>query len=195
MSTTIQVTRPTVSVEPVIEPITLTEAKKQCELSLTDSAHDDQLTLLIQAAREQWEHDTDCSVISQTLYVHADCFGDKIPLPRRPISSITSIQYYDSANALQTLSSSIYTLNPSARCIELKYLQTWPDFVDRWDAVKVTYVAGYASASAVPAIHKQAMLLLVGHYFENRDMLMSDAITSVRAYESLVKKFMRSSYP
>lgn len=195
MSMIIQVTRPTVSVAPASEPITLLEAKKQCELSPTDTAHDDHLTLLIQAAREQWEHDTDSSVITQTLYVHADSFGDKMPLPRRPISSITSVQYYDSANALQTLSTDIYVLNPSSRDVELKYLQTWPVLVGRWDAVKVTYIAGYANAAAVPAIHKQAIRLLVGHYFENRDMLMSDAITGVRAYEALVHRFMRSSYP
>jgi hypothetical protein len=39
------------------------------------------------------------------------------------------------------------------------------------------------------------MLLLVGHYFENRDMLMSDAIQTMKPYEALVTRFMRSNYP
>lgn len=191
----IQAGRPTVSIAPTSEPITLLQAKKQCELSPSDTAHDDHLTLLIQAAREQWEHDTDSAVMSQTVYVHASSFGGELYLPLSPISSITSIQYYDSANTLQTLSSSIYSLNATEGEIELKYQQVWPSTAARWDAVKVTYVVGYATAAVVPAIAKQAMRLLIGHYFENRDMLMSDALTTMRAYENLVKRYMRSSYP
>lgn len=195
MSMTIQVSRPTISVSAASEAITLAEAKKQCELSQTDTAHDDHLRLLIQAAREQWEHDTDTCMISQTLYVNADCFGSKIPLPKRPISSITSIQYYDNANALQTLASSVYVLNPSTREVDLKYLQDWPLTVERWDAVKITYVAGYTNAASVPAIHKQAMRFLIGKYFENRDLMVNDMSYTDRAYEALVQKYMRSSYP
>ena len=151
--------------------------------------------MLIQAAREQWEHDTDSCCLTQTLYVHAEEFEDEIELPKRPISSISSIQYYDLTNTLQTLSSSVYSLNPSEREVERKWMQIWPPTIDRWDAIKITYVAGYASAALVPAIHKQAIRLLISHYFENRDMIMSDALTSVRAYECLVTKFMRASYP
>jgi uncharacterized phiE125 gp8 family phage protein len=191
----IELTRPTIVTGPTIEPLTLAEAKKQCELSSSDTAHDDHLSLLIQAAREQWEHDTDSCCMTQTLYVNANRFSEEIELPTRPITSITSIQYYDDNNTLQTVSASVYSLNPSEREIELQYQQTWPTTTDRWDAVKITYVAGYANVASVPAIHKAAMRLLVGHYFENRDMLMSDAMQTMRAYEALVNKFMRSSYP
>jgi len=191
-----EVSRATLLTAPTSEPITLAEAKKQCELSLTDTAHDDQLMMLIQAAREQWEHDTDSACLTQTWTVTLECFlDDVIYLPKRPVASVTHVKYYDSGNTLQTLSTSVYALDPAARAIRLKYLQAWPDAVYRWDAITITYVCGYASAALVPAIHKAAMRLLIGHYFENRDMLMSDALTSIRAYECLVKKFMRASYP
>lgn len=193
----IEVSRATLVTAPTSEPITLAEARKQCELSPSDTAHDSQLTLLIQAAREQWEHDTDSCCLTQTWSVTLESFyeDDEIYLPKRPIQSITSITYFDGLNAQQTAPTSLYSLDAANRAIRLNYLQIWPMTVDRWDAITVTYVCGYTSASLVPAIHKQAMLMLVAHYFENRDQLMSDAMQSLPVYEMLVRRFMRSNYP
>ena len=180
---------------PVSEPITLAEAKKQLELSPTDTAHDAQLSLLIQAAREQWEADTDSACLTQTWKVTAEEFyDDEIYLPKRPVQSITHIKYYDSGDVLQTLSTSVYDLDQSCRAVRLKNLQVWPAVSDRWDAITITYVAGYAQSYLVPAIAKQAMLLLVGYYFDaNRGD--NDRNNDQRAYEALVTKFMRSNYP
>lgn len=189
------VSRPTIVTQPVSEPITLTEALKQLELSPSDTAHSDHVAALIQAAREQFEHDTDSCILTQTLSVTLAGFCGDIQLPKRPIQSITSIAYYDSTNTTQTLSTSVYSLDAQRQLVRLKYLQTWPDTLDRWDAVTVTYVAGYASVASVPALYKQAMKLLIGHYFENRDQIMSEAMQTMPAYEALVRRFVRSSYP
>ena len=191
-----EVSRATLVTAPASEPITLTQAKKQLEISTSDTTHDDHITLLIQTAREQWEHDTDSACLTQTWSVNLEMVrDDEIYLPKRPVQSITSITYYDGDNTQQTLSTSIYGLDAASRAVRLKYLQVWPTMVERWDAMTVTYVCGYTSSSLVPAAAKQAMLLLVGHYFENRDMLMSDAMLSLPTYEALVRRFMRSSYP
>lgn len=47
--------------------------------------------------------------------------------------------------------------------------QVWPGSYHREDAVSVTYVAGYGNADAVPAPIKAAILLIVGHLYENRE--------------------------
>lgn len=196
MSTENETSRATLVTAPTSEPITLTQAKKQLEISPSDNAHDDHITLLIQTAREQWEHDTDSACLTQTWSVTLkEVIDDEIYLPKRPIQSITSITYYDSLNAQQTLSTSVYGLDAAARAVRLKHMQIWPFMLDRWDAMTVTYVCGYTSSSLVPAAAKQAMLLLVGKYFENRDMLNNDIIYKDEAYEALVRRFMRSSYP
>lgn len=195
MGDTIQISRAIVTVPPIAEPVTLAEAKKQLELPQSDSSHDDHLARLIQSAREQWEHDTDSCCLTQTLKLNLPQFSEEIVLPKRPIQSITSIKYYNTINTQQTVSTAIYSLDQACRTIRLNYLQLWPMGLSRWDAVEVLYVAGYPSAGLVPAIHKQAILFLVGKYFENRDLLMNDAAYTDKAYESLVKKFMRSSYP
>lgn len=183
--------RATVVTGPSTEPVTIAQLRKQLELSPTDDAHDDQLTLLGQAAREQWEHDTDSVTMAQTLSVTAPYLSE-FALPKRPIQSITHIKYY-SGGSLATVPTTVYSLDAPRRMVRLNELQSWPSADTRWDAAIVTYVAGYSSTSAVPAIAKQAILLLVGQYFENRDM-MSSAM-SLNAYADLVQRFRRPSYP
>ena len=185
----------TVTVAPVLEALSLSEVKKHIVISSTDDSHDGHLYQLMQAAREQWEDDTDSSAITQTRTIKLQSFPDCIELPRRPIQSVSSIQYYDGGNASQTLSTSVYALDAEWRKLRLKYQQYWPYTVDRWDAITVTYVAGYAAAYDVPRIARQAMLLLVGYYFENRDLHANEIVYNREAYEALVRRYMRSTYP
>ena len=185
---------PEVVTNPTAEPITLSEAKKHLEIGVSDTTHDIQLASIIQAAREQWEHDTDSVTCYATLRVRLATWMDGQSLPRTPIHSITSIQYYDGANTLQTLSPSIYQLHVDQ--IRIAYLQVLPGTAARWDAWSINYKAGYSQdGQLVPAIAKNAMLLLIGHYFENRDMLMAEALQTMRPYEALVRRYMRASYP
>lgn len=181
---------------PATEPISLAEARRQVHVAESDTTYDNELTLAIQASREQWESDTDTAVITQTLRLYGWSFyGWSIELPRRPVQSVTSVLYYDATDTQQTLSTNIYALDTPARTIRLKDNEVWPTVaLNRYDGITVTYVAGYTSASAVPAIWKQAMLLLVGYYFSaNRGD--NDRVNDQRAYERLVGKFMRTTHP
>jgi uncharacterized phiE125 gp8 family phage protein len=190
-----EVSRPTVLTGPTAEPITLAEVKRQLFLAESDTSQDAELLSRIQAAREKWESDTDTYLLTQTLSVTAEAFaGREIELSGRPIQSITSIQYYDENNTLQTFSSSLYSFNATEREIELKWNETWPVTAIRWDAVKITYVAGYTSIAAVPAIYKQSMLHFVT-YLQYGNRGDNDRPNDLRAYENLVRNNMRSSYP
>lgn len=177
---------------PASEPVTLKQAKKQLELAEADDSHDEQLQFLIETSRDNVERDTGMAMLTQTVEHVQAGFTVAIQLQRRPVQSITSIQYYDDGNLLQTLSTNIYQLNPSKERIELKYLQDWPTTADRWDAVKVTYVAGYTSPASVPASLRQMMLLKIGFLFENRDQMTN---FEEKAYDRLVRRWMRPSYP
>jgi uncharacterized phiE125 gp8 family phage protein len=184
---------PIVVTGPTFEPVTVAQARKQVELAESDRAHDEQLELLIQAAREQLEADADIVLGQKTIKVYDDDFDTAISLQLKPIQSITSIKYYDTSNNQQTLPTTYYDFDQARRRIELKYMQAWPAAIySRYDAVEITYVCGYTSQALVPALAKQACLLLVGNYFEGRDMLKeSDAKT----YDRIVAKLMRSNYP
>jgi uncharacterized phiE125 gp8 family phage protein len=179
---------------PAEEPLTLAEVRAHVELASGDTNHDTELTRAIEDARQQWERDTSRHYITRTMRLRLNRF-DEFMFPHKPVSAVSSITYYDDANSSQTLSSSVYQLDTANNRLRLAYDQEWPTTVDRWDAVTVNYTLGeHADSTTVPAIAKRAMLLLVGYYFRgNRGD--DDRANDLRAYEALVAKYMRSTYP
>lgn len=164
------------TVDPAAVAVSLTRAKKQVELLETESAHDAHLNALIGAATEHVEQYTRRSLITQTWRLTLDAFPCEIILPRPPVQSVNSITYVDDDGATQTLSSSLYQvcLESSPARIVPAYNEVWPTVRNIPEAVQVTYVAGYGAASTnVPEQFKQVILLLVGHWFEHREAIVS----------------------
>lgn len=182
---------------PSVEPVSVADAKKQLEIPSSDTAHDDQLTDVIVAAREQVERDTQYACISQTFELVMDCFptdGSAIPLPVRPVTSLSSIAYQDGASS-ETLATSVADLDRQKRRIVLQYDQEWPSIEEQSDAVVITFVAGYASQANVPRLLRQAILLQVGKWFEDRDMMSNGGRFNDETYELILRRIMRASYP
>jgi len=112
---------------------------------------------------------------AHTLYL--DSFPVLISLNIAPIQSLTSIKYYDTDNSLQTLSTDNYdadVITEPGR-IQVAYGYTWPSTYDRHNAVQVLFATGYSTSdteatqqAAVPNIIKEAMLLHIGHNYDNR---------------------------
>lgn len=182
---------------PVEEPLSPLEVRQHLYLPTNETAGDDELERMIQAAREQWEKDTDMVLIEQTLRMHASGFGSgDFELYKRPIRSVTSVTYYDSNGDSQTLSTDVYTLNKLQRRLELRINQVWPVVeLKRYDAVTINYVAGFAEdRSGVPALINRAMLLLLGYWYSaNRGD--NDRANDLNAYYKIVQKYMRPTYP
>lgn len=182
-----------------VEPLQLSEVKKHLEIADADTAHDTQLQGMIQEAREQVEHDCQVVLVNRTVTEKFNWSGDEEywQLYYRPVSSVTSITYYDSTNTQQTFSASLYSLDADRRRVWLGSNAAWPTTYDRWDAITVTYVAGFgANGGSVPQMYKQAMLLLIGYYFEERTMMGNESTTgSFKAYENLLARLKRSNYP
>lgn len=112
------------------------------------------------------------ALLTQTWQMSFDAFDDEMRLPVGNLLSVTSVTYYDASNALQTLPTSVYTSFSDALgpYITLKPGQAWPSGYYRPDAISVTWTAGYGpAASDIPAPIKQAILLLVGHWYTNRE--------------------------
>lgn len=188
------VPRSTVTVQPTQEPVALAEARRHVELAATNVDHDAILLGHIQAAREQWERDTSKCLISRTLQIKTHEIYDGFRFPERPVTAITSIRFYP-LTTIETLSTDIYELDALTSTVRLKYNQVWPSFADRWDAWEINYTAGeHSEPSQVPGIDKQAILLYVGYLFRgNRGD--DDRPSDLKAYESLVARHMRSTYP
>lgn len=176
---------------PSFEPVTLAQAKAQVRIALANTDHDDYLNRLIQMSREQFEADTSVVVATGTFMLSLDGFdGPSIVLPVRPVTSVTSITYKDTSGATQTLSGSKYALSTvkASPEIVLAYNESWPDCRGHQNDVTFTFVAGYATAGAVPETIKQACLLLITQQFEGDTK-------NEWGYEQIVKRHWRSSYP
>ncbi len=105
-----------------------------------------------------------------------------IYLTRGPIQSVESITYVDTNGATQTLATSKYQtdlISTPSRIAEA-YNESWPDTrTEALNAVVVNFTAGYADAASVPAPFKHAMLLLVGHYWQNREAAIAGQLYDI----------------
>ena len=159
------------TVAPATTPVSLSEVNLACRIDT--SAEDALITGYLNSAIEQLEGTAKGNkgilgraLITQTWALYLDDFpaGDCFELPLPPLQSVTSIQYYNDAGTLTTLSSSVYqvdTVSEPAR-VMLKLGQTWPTVEQQLlNAVVVTFVAGYGNASAVPEALKASLYLLV----------------------------------
>lgn len=187
-----------VTTPPALEPVTLTEAK--AHLRVTHSSEDTLITALVVAARQHVENYLNRAIVTQTLTYKFRQFPEcRIVLPRPPLQYVVSVTYYDADNASQTVSSSDYIVhNPTETYghIELAAASTWPSVYSRDDAVSVRYVAGYpdtgsptAGVGGVPQAIKQAILLVVGDLFENREAQAEKALAENRTVIALLAPY------
>lgn len=165
---------------PADEPITLAEAKLQCSIDSGD--WDSLLSDLIVQARQHVEEILGRSLITQTWVQKFDvfpCGRECIYLARPPVQSVSSITYYDSAGTLQTWSGSSYLLDKDSEPARIQPAPGgyWPSTQDRQNAAAVTFVAGYGDdETTVPGPIRRAMLLLISHWFENREATIAGTI-------------------
>jgi len=181
-------------VEPASEPLTLTEAKLHVNMPLDETSRDQDFIRFISTSRQQFEADVNIALIVRTVEVKLSDFCT-FAIPRPPLVSVESVTYYDRSNVLQTLPSNKYSLDTASGLIRFES-NTYPGVADRWDAVKIVYKIGkHADSTTVDAWSKSAMLLLVGHYDANREMLVPDNMASMVAYERICKLRHRGTYP
>lgn len=160
------------------EPLTAAEAKNHCRVDVTDD--DTLITNLIVAARTVVERYTGRVLIDTTLKAYGDCFADEMVIPDPPLIAVTGVTYIDEDGVEQTLSTDVYQVSAGiepAR-IWLKYNQTWPAVRVEKQAVRIAYRAGWANAAAVPQPLKQAMLLLIGAWYEHREEIITGTIVA-----------------
>lgn len=158
---------------PAATPVTLAEVKEHLRVSNTKS--DSFLTALIAATTQHLDGRAGTlrrALVTQTWRVDAPdfpaCRSLELPLP--PLQSVTSVQYYDADGVLQTFDAANYRVIATDMFghVELVSGASWPVTQDRSDAVRVTFVAGYGAAAAVPDGIKHALKLHIADLFGSR---------------------------
>ena len=144
--------------------ISLAEAKQHLRV---DSDYDDDnayITALIGVATNQVEEFTRRRLMTQTYNLYFDVFPPYIDLQLGIVQSLTHVKYYDNSNSLQTLAASEYDLD---------------------DKIKP------GTADDVEDAIKQAMLIIVGRYYEQRQ----DVVVGTIATElPLMVEYMLTPY-
>ena len=108
-------------------------------------------------------------------------FKDLNELYKSPVTSIGYIKYYDTDDTLQTLDASVYYLNKviEPAQVSLQVNKNYPNLADRENAVECKYTVGYGSAASdVPEAIKQAILLTVGNWYNNRSSVVVGRIAT-----------------
>ena len=183
-----------ITAQPTAEPLTLDEVKTF--LNLTSNDHDAMLDLFIRMAREWAEKTTGRAMLSQTIKEYWDewptgIFGETWELGIAPVTSVTSIQYLDSAGATQTWATTNYTADVKSRPARIVPTDAveYPELDDAPNAVIVTYVAGVSSVSSVPATARAAMMQKIAFLYENLEDIKINGVGPgymVRSADALI---------
>ena len=166
-------------ITPAIEtPISLIEAK--ANLNIEHSADDSVITRCIAAATDYAEKYTGRHLMPQAWRYYFDCFDNPLMLPSVPAESVANLNYFDENNVQQVLieNTDFYAVLVGVNPAVVPIGGVWPTSHNRPNAISIEVTSGYSGASAVPEGIKQAIHLLVGHWYENREAVIIGTISS-----------------
>ena len=170
----------TTTTPPAVEPVTLAEAKAHCRVDTsTDDAY---ISSLITAAREWCEAYCDETFVHTQYRMTLDAFPHEIELPRPPMASsgtvtAVTVTYTLENQSTATLATNQYRVDRDSTpgVIRTLYNGSWPSHLLDYNAVTVSWWGGMgASGSSVPQRVRNAILWLVGLWYERR--MAADAV-------------------
>ncbi|MBN2365729.1 MAG: phage head-tail connector protein [Calditrichaeota bacterium] len=169
--------------------ITLAEIKTHCHETGFD--YDSMLTVLSKVAREYAEARTWKQIIPATYVLYLDQFPEGIiELPKPPVIEVSSIKYYDTDDSIQTWDEDKYQVDLESEPARIKPIssESYPSTYDRMNAVEITFKAGFDETLGsenykIPEKIKQAELLLIKHWYDNREAVLVSEGRSIDSHE------------
>lgn len=171
------------------EPVSLEDIKNHLVLDPGDTGEDAYLASLITAARGMSELLTNRQMVGSVRQLVLDAFPGRrdwlhLPLVPRPhgdadllldggtVTDVT-ISYRDAAGALLQLDPVNYHTDLASEPAVVRPVADWPDVPDRPGAVVVSYTVSPLSGAKLE-LAKQAIRLIVGHWYANRETVVVD---------------------
>ena len=153
----------------------LTTAEVKSHLKVDTTADDTLIDNLIIAATNSCQEYTNRFFIETEITQYGDKWSDVAELFKSPvIADLFNILYYDTNGDPQVLATSKYTLDNISQPARLAPApgESWPDIIDGFNAVEVNYKVGTRLAANVDNAIKQALLLTIGHWYQNREAVI-----------------------
>jgi len=157
---------------PAIEPVTLSEAKAHCRI---DGAADDAvLASLVTTSRLHIEAALGLALVTQGWRLVRDAWParDGVRLPLRPVSAVTAVRVADDTGTFAIVDPTLWRLlrADDGEVQLLSAAAPWPQPGVASGGIEITFDAGFGdTAEAVPAPIRQALLMLIAHWYENRE--------------------------
>ena len=155
---------------PAAEPLSLDEAKLHLRVDGDDE--DALISSLITTSRMHVETALGLVLITQNWRWQADCWprNQIVELGLRPVQSVGDVSVRDAAGVATVLDPSTYVVDIAAGTARLSSREgCWPTPGARLGGAQVDFTVGYGSAAAdVPEAIRQALKLLVAHWYEVR---------------------------
>jgi uncharacterized phiE125 gp8 family phage protein len=156
---------------PAAEPATLAQAKAHLKLDAGDE--DEIVSRLIVAARAHVERLTGLKLMEQRWAVWLDRWpeGCAIRLPLAPVGAVDEVNVYGEDDVAAAVAAEAYFLDAADRPPRLvrRTGWTWPSPGRRANGIEIQVTAGFGpDADDVPAELRQAILMLVAHWYEQR---------------------------
>lgn len=163
-----------VLVPPQEEPLSLSDVRLHLRLIPGDDAEDDAILLpLISASREYCENITGRALAVQTIAAYPAAGQRTVILPRPSFVELLDIQAHYADGVSEVLAPSLYDVDDVDGAV---VLCSPPEGLRERNPIAIRYRAGYKE---VPFAVRQAMLLLVGHWYENREAVEVGAVASI----------------
>jgi len=150
--------------------INLETAKLHCKVDIDDD--DALLEIYIKAALSYCEKYTGQVLYNRSETYDFDSFSNMLEIPLNPVDSVTNILYQDPEGADQTLESFRLVGNRIYPAIG----EVFPSIAVP-SKVMVTVTLGDMDPLEVPEEIQSAQLLLIGHWYENREAVVVGTIS------------------
>lgn len=168
-----------VTEEPIENAITTADAKAFLRVDTSDE--DTIIADCIKAAEDYCQQELGLALMDQEITVKLDGFPDVryLYLPMTNLLSVTSVSYIDDNGDSQTYTD--YTENTYSTPGKItNNALVWPNTKDVSGSVTVVYRAGFKAyetglTNPVPHGIRQAMLMLITHFYDHRNSVMIGA--------------------
>jgi uncharacterized phiE125 gp8 family phage protein len=168
--------------EPVVEPVSVAEAKNHLRIDSDFTDDDLYIQSLITAARHYVENHVDRTLLRTQLQMKLDYFPVwDLPLPRPPVmSDPVVVQYVSSDSSLVTFTNFRTDRDATPAVIRPQWNGTWPTVRGAENDVVISWWAGYGTTGAnVPVPARHAMLLILSHWYRNREAISENRFAPV----------------
>jgi uncharacterized phiE125 gp8 family phage protein len=178
---------------PAVEPLSLSEAKAHLRLETT--ADDALVTSLIITSRLHIEAALGLALTAQdwTLVLDAWPATGVVNIPMRPVSAVTAVRVRASDGTSSVVPPASYVFEGAGLPPRLVPVSgALPNPGRAAGGIEIDFTAGYgAAAASVPEPIRQALKLLVAHWYEHRDPVeIGDLETAIpAAVTALVKPY------